>query len=582
MDILKDINDNVSSLVGSSFDEFISMKVTEEIEKGKDKFLNDLNMCEEEYPVYEPSNELSEETFNSLKSIHELEYHSFVNRDHGNHLHNISCRRVKCDKEGIVFDETKFNEEYDINYEIVFNYFKTLTVAPQQIIKDNTFLIHFNKCHGFTEQIQVSERPKTHNLNGYGISSDGVIYQNIRRVDPYYLLKGNRPRNHSSINNGGNQYDKINMIDRAFLNNGNPDMLFKYHQHTLAPGNRQDITRQGGQEIILLENEEYKKEKDRRIDRSNSKYHLYDLSKYIRQSSRPCFADRLCPQGSCCTTKTTPFHEGNGCRGGVIAVKHTKSIEYEDYATEHETTYTIEGDGKEDATRRCLENDICPECRAGELLFSPEEIGFDPRVINKYPLTKEYIDILHSIDPDNLEKIFAIQTIYAKYHPRANENHVIEEKIKKLTNLEEAVNERVSEERERLEKEKTEYSEKIKEINEEKLKKIFSMFIIRNERKNNIDDKNTIKEMIKMTKDNCTKRESELNDKLAKRRRDFAKLQKQKEEERLKEKEEYRQKLSELIVITNDINEINENQEDESCKSDELFEIIKKLKALAK
>ena len=81
-----------------------------------------------------------------------------------------------------------------------------------------------------------------------------------------------------------------------------------------------------------------------------------------------------------------------------------------------------------------LENDICPDCGAGELLYSVEEIGFDPRVINKYPLNNEYIDILHLIKPNNLEILFGIQTIYAKYHPKANEHYVIEEKLKKSDN----------------------------------------------------------------------------------------------------------------------------------------------------
>ena len=55
MDILQNIDANVSSMVSSSFDEFISSKVKEAVEKEKEKFLNDLNMCGEEYPIFDES-----------------------------------------------------------------------------------------------------------------------------------------------------------------------------------------------------------------------------------------------------------------------------------------------------------------------------------------------------------------------------------------------------------------------------------------------------------------------------------------------------------------------------------------------
>lgn len=55
MDILQNIDTNVSSMVSSSFDEFISTKVKQAVEKEKEKFLADLNMCEEEYPQFDES-----------------------------------------------------------------------------------------------------------------------------------------------------------------------------------------------------------------------------------------------------------------------------------------------------------------------------------------------------------------------------------------------------------------------------------------------------------------------------------------------------------------------------------------------
>ena len=81
MDILENVNTNISSMVTSSFDDFISSKVKGAVEKEKTKFLKDLNMCEEEYPVFESSNGLTEEDIELLKSSLELGYKMF-NKNH--------------------------------------------------------------------------------------------------------------------------------------------------------------------------------------------------------------------------------------------------------------------------------------------------------------------------------------------------------------------------------------------------------------------------------------------------------------------------------------------------------------------
>ena len=83
MDILQNIDTNVSSMVSSSFDAFISTKVKQAVEKKKEKFLADLNMCEE-YPVYQPSNEFTEETFKLLKKVSESKYWGIVNINSSN------------------------------------------------------------------------------------------------------------------------------------------------------------------------------------------------------------------------------------------------------------------------------------------------------------------------------------------------------------------------------------------------------------------------------------------------------------------------------------------------------------------
>ena len=79
MDILQNIDTNVSSMVSSSFDEFISSKVKEAVEKEKEKFLADLNMCEEEYPHFDES---KHKKFEACKLVNDnsLDYQDNVRR----------------------------------------------------------------------------------------------------------------------------------------------------------------------------------------------------------------------------------------------------------------------------------------------------------------------------------------------------------------------------------------------------------------------------------------------------------------------------------------------------------------------
>lgn len=182
---------------------------------------------------------------------------------------------------------------------------------------------------------------------------------------------------------------------------------------------------------------------------------------------------------------------------------------------------------------------------------------------------------------------FHICDIYKKYHPRANENFVIEEKIKNLSQFEKVVEEKVEEEKNSLEKQKEIYSEKIKQVNEEKLKRIFSMFILRNERKENIKDKSTIREMIKRSNDKCKKKEQEQEINLEKHRnilnsekQDFEKEKEKFYEEKKEYENTFKSKVKSLLDMANDINEINELQDDTLCKSEELFNIMKQLNGL--
>ena len=108
------------------------------------------------------------------------------------------------------------------------------------------------------------------------------------------------------------------------------------------------------------------------------------------------------------------------------------------------------------------------------------------------------------------------------------------------------------EEKNSLEKQKEIYLEKIKQVNEEKLKMIFSMFILRNEKKENIKDKSTIREMIKRSNDKCKKKEQEQEINLEKQRNilNSEKSEFQKEKEKFyEEKMEYENKKWNMKIL---------------------------------
>ena len=511
MDILKDINDNVSSLVGSSFDEFISMKVTEEIEKGKDKFLNDLNMCEEEYPVYD---ENKHQKFTACK---------IVNDDSLPYQIGFLRKSVDTSEEFILRNIDLSGIKIDIPDMLNFGHIKPIYSITN---KGNIYVSDFYPaiCGQVLFQSKILEFIKFSNCRGSTLQRGGGVDGRG--------IKGVVDREHAM---------------NKFLNKHNGGSSLTANQlRNISPERVADASQETDDFMKSVNGINCKYSKDNHIV-PNGRWanHIVD------QRTFTCYSER----------NHDLFH-------------------YEDHVG-----------WREDCIERFMTNNICKGCRSGEVI--PEKLDSDINIeilMNPPIFNNEYIDLLELMTKNKLTiPIYQIQTIYAKYHPRANENHVIEEKIKKLSKLEETVNERVSEEKDILENKSNKlnnawkiYSEKINKINEER--KINS-----GERQNNIDDKNTIKEMIKLTKGKCNKKESECDREIEQRQRDFnerldiqgAELQKQKEEH-LKEKEEYRQKLYELIVITNDINEINENQEDESCKSDELFEIIKKFKALAK
>ena len=103
------------------------------------------------------------------------------------------------------------------------------------------------------------------------------------------------------------------------------------------------------------------------------------------------------------------------------------------------------------------------------------------------------------------------------------------------------------------------------------------MFILRNERKENIKDKSTIREMIKRSNEKCKKKEREQEINLEKQRNEFEKEKEKFYEEKMEYENTFKSKVKSLLDMANDINEINELQEDTLCKSEELFSIMKRL-----
>ena len=218
---------------------------------------------------------------------------------------------------------------------------------------------------------------------------------------------------------------------------------------------------------------------------------LTDTSKEIKNNSSICNLGNVYGTGCCYVTKNGIIYGQAGCDGSITDVSdRIKYLNINKYLQDKKEYW----------------NNTPPDMRY-----------FPTKLNNEYLEILEIINILgNEINWNPL--FFHICDIYKKYHPRANENFVIEEKIKKLSQIEKVVEERVEEEKNELEKEKEIYSEKIKQVNEEKLKRIFSMFIIRNERKENIKDKNAIREMIKRTNDKCGKKLREQEDMLEKQR----------------------------------------------------------------
>ena len=498
MDILQNIDTNVSSMVSSSFDEFISTKVKDAVEKEKEKFLNDLNMCEEEYPQFDESKHTK---FEACKLVNDnsLSYQTEPRKYEIISNNEYILKNIRLD-----------NCAIDISSSVIDGY------ESQYIItnKGNIYVKPFSDCL----------KTNTH----------AYIHFNYKVLEYLEWAKcSGKLLNKGEIVNGSWSRKKKILDKNYFINNAHPS---------------------------------------------------WDKKWVVRLSE--CFNGCGCGYngidelgGGCGENASEEYSYIRGHTDGLLPNLGTNALHYEDHIG-----------WREDCIERFLTNNICQECRSGEVIPDKLDPDINIEIFRNPPIFNvEYIELLELLSKKGVTiPIYQIQTIYAKYHPRANENFVIEEKIKKLSQIEKVVEERVEEEKNELEKEKEIYKEKVKQTNEEKLKKIFSMFILRNEKKENIKDKNAIREMIKRTNDKCIKKEREVEINLEKQRQDFNSEKNDFEKEKQKfyeQKEEYEKsckiKVKSLLDIANDINEINEIQEDTMCKSEELFDIIKKLTELS-
>ena len=91
-DILTTIHDDISALISEKFQGFISEKVKQEVEKETDTFLKDLNMCEEEFLVFDDGG------YNPLNS-----YIKIYNEEQMKYIFNTRYKTIKNNNENEYF-----------------------------------------------------------------------------------------------------------------------------------------------------------------------------------------------------------------------------------------------------------------------------------------------------------------------------------------------------------------------------------------------------------------------------------------------------------------------------------------------
>ena len=546
-DILTTINDDISALISEKFQGFISDKVKQEVEKETDKFLKDLNMCEEEFPVFRISNKLDnyKEIYDIMKSC-------------GSNLYEPNAPYMKRPPGGGGPDEQMKTNSLNMDIQnSVKDFYNTLSDYPDKILKDDEFLIHFE---GST----------------IGITNKGCVYTGIPRLNKATLLQYCSKEQKYSMNT--NQNHCLNMKS------------FK-PQPDIVGGSRHEVQMKSISLYTHSTNNNYESHVEY-IGKSGG------LIDYIKKGT--------CRPSGHYPGQDKEWLEGSGCCSGILIKKVEKKVVipqakgYTKYnggivnsknqvKTIIEYDYKLEGDTVSDCIKRCLDNNICPDCGAGELLVRSSKcqsagqidtpLGYDPRIANRTPLNTEYIDILRLLKPD-IKTIFGLQTIYAKYHPKATEHFVMEQKIKHLSDIENRVSEAVKTERDTLTKQIKDYDDKhsllckeVKTLSEDKEK--FDK------------DKAALKVMNKHAEDKMNKKyaekEEQYNLYVKGERLKINESQTKLKEERTElhtsqtQNKEYIQKLLKIAIV---INEANDKIDDKFSISDDLFSIIGELNTM--
>ena len=631
---------DVHSLVSEEFNGFIETRVKEAIKSEKDTFMESVKLCKEDYPIYQKKNEFTQELFELIKEIwiKKMQHYKYYHVE----THRFKYTLQTVEKNGLSGDDyRKFCEE-------LFKYKNKFTQYPMKIIGNDLFIQPIKTssktpsgapnwfCYGIDNKGVVYKNVSIVNPDTF------IRFSNDKDKDiEHVIINTNTNISHDTISpiaiTETTKYEDClrvynNNLSRQSINASRASRPHgdKPVEITVYPTNvYQNINNSHNSHIEI-----------RGIcDKPNME--LYEVSKYIKLGSckRPdLYVNNKSGNGRVLHYETHSedekklikiLHDGCGCQCGIFLRKESQKVnikrgcenyeqlkrEYQglindrvkrkgnlkrlhelrdmlkkaDEMVKHEKVkYYYEGDPLTDALNRYINDDICPECGAGSPLGYIDKFSIGPKAINRTPLNKEYMELLNIVEPENIETIFKFQTIYAKYHPRANERHTIEQNILKLSKLEEEVAVRTKELRKKYTKEhlkeiekcniiQVEYIDKCNNMKEEKEKYIKLQKSIEYEKKEFQKKKNALSEMTKQTNETCRKNKQKIQQQLDDIIQEKQKFNDDIIQEKQKFNDDKKSIIDNLLKLAIDINGVNDSLNDPESKSDELFEIIQKL-----
>ena len=487
--IINSISSDVSAFVSDKFNEYISFKVKEEVEKEKEKFLKDLNMCQEEFPAY------NESQHKRLKACKITNDHEIPYQKDGNRSYEI----INTDKEYIL---TNINITY--------------------------------KSFDFNQKIFSGELMSSSSLCSYSLTNKGNIYatQYGEGCGCGYLILFN-----------------YKILEFLRLPSCCGSMLV------------QSISNGREQGCRLITKEEL-------VDKIGT---WSNIDKWLN-----------CRNGSGCKYQCEIY----------VKDKNRINSDKNNYRLGNQVHYRDITGWKEDCVQRFIKNDICQICGSGEIL-KDSITDINPEVIRNPPsFNCEYVELLTLLSNKHIIiPIYEIQTIYAKYHPRANEHYVIEEKIRKLSDLEKSVENAVKVEKDTLEKQIDEYEKKNKCLTDEYEKKnkcLTDEINQLNEHKIKLEkDKKTLQMMNKHAEEKINQEYKKKNikyDDYVKKQDDQLNHKKNSIEEDRQEihksKQAYKENIEKLLKIALIINEANDKIDDKFSISEDLFSIVRELNTM--